>query len=188
MNASGKLLTPAQAAELLSVSPITVRYWAKEGRLNFVTTPGGHRRFERADIEKLLDDKSISNENERIVIVEDDKQHADVLIEFITVLYPDIKVDVAYSGFEAGLMIQALQPNLIFLDIVMPNIDGFTVCQQIKSNSKTKNIPIIAMSGYSDEAISDKILKAGASQFLVKPIRLSVLKETVDLCLHRNIE
>jgi len=186
VKSSVKLLTPAQAAELLNVSPITIRYWAKEGRLNFVTTPGGHRRFERAEIEKLLDTKIARNIQETIVIVEDDKQHADLLVEYIAVLYPDIKVYVAYNGFEAGTMIQGFQPNLIFLDLVMPDIDGFTVCKQIKANKMTKNIPVIAMSGYSDQETIDKILKAGASHFLVKPIKLSALKDAVDIELHRN--
>lgn len=188
LKSSEKRLTPAQAADLLSVSPITIRYWAKEGRLNFVTTPGGHRRFERSEINKLLDAKLVNNEKENIIIVEDDRQHADLLVEYIAVLYPDIKVNVAYSGFEAGTMIQALQPCLIFLDLVMPDIDGFAVCKYIKLNVMTKNIPIIAMSGYSDQEVIDQILNAGASQFLVKPIKLSALKAAVDLCLFNGTQ
>ena len=73
------------------------------------------------------------------------------LFEFIEVLYPNFDVKVAYSGFEAGSMIENLKPNLIFLDLVMPDIDGFAVCKHIRSNDSTKNIPIIAMSGYSQQ-------------------------------------
>lgn len=180
-----KLLTPAQASALLSVSPITLRYWANEGRLPFVTTPGGHRRFEHAEVEKLLSPQANKVNLQRIVIVEDDSLHADLLMEYMSVLYPSIEVHIASSGFEAGTMIQALNPQLIFLDLVMPDVDGFAVCAQLRQNETTKNTPIIVISGLSEPSSIERILAAGANQFLAKPIRLNVLKETIELYLQR---
>ncbi len=180
MNNPEKLLTPGQVGKLLSVSPITVRFWAKEGRLKFITTPGGHRRFERTEIEKLIKGKLVAKKEKTIVIVEDDEQHAELLVEFIEVLYPKYEVKVAYSGFEAGSVIEILKPNLIFLDLVMPDIDGLAVCKHIRSNDATKNIPIIAMSGLSRQENIDEVISSGANQFLTKPIKLSVLKRAVD--------
>jgi excisionase family DNA binding protein len=180
LDKSEKLLTPSQVGKLLSVSPITVRFWAKEGRLKFVTTPGGHRRFTRVEIEKFVGTKLVDKEKTTIVIVEDDKQHADLLVEFIEVLYPNFAVKVAYSGFEAGSMIENLKPSLIFLDLVMPDIDGFAVCKHIRSNDTTKNTPIIAMSGFSQQENIDEVISSGANKFLTKPIKLSVLKEVID--------
>jgi len=185
LSSSEKLLTPAQAAEILSVSPITIRYWANEGKIKFITTPGGHRRFEPNEVDKLLNTNTDSNKKENIVIVEDDVQFADLLTEYINVLYPELEVNTAYSGFEAGTLIQVSQPCLIFLDIFMPKLDGLAVCQQIKAERSTKNIPIIAMSGSSEQEKIDKILAAGADHFLAKPIRLSELKKSVDLCLQK---
>jgi len=180
LNKSEKLLTPAQVGKLLSVSPITVRFWAKEGQIKFITTPGGHRRFERSEVEKLAKSKLDTKKGKTIVIVEDDKQHADLLVEFIEVLYPKFGIEVAYSGFEAGSMIENIKPSLIFLDLVMPDIDGFAVCEYIRSNEATKNIPIIAMSGFSQQEHTDKVLASGANTFLMKPIKLSVLKRAID--------
>jgi len=180
LNQPEKLLTPGQVGKLLNVSPITVRFWAKEGRLNFITTPGGHRRFERTEIERFLGSKLAAKKEKTIVIVEDDQQHADLLVEFIEVLYPKFEVKVAYSGFEAGSMIENIKPSLIFLDLVMPDIDGFAVCKYIRSNNTTKNTPIIAMSGYSQQENIDDIIASGANKFLMKPIRLSVLKDVID--------
>ncbi|MBL4821992.1 MAG: response regulator [Colwellia sp.] len=180
LNKPEKLLTPAQVAQLLSVSPITVRFWAKEGRLKFITTPGGHRRFERTEIEKLIGSKLIAKKEKTIVIIEDDQQHADLLVEFIEVLYPKYEVKVAYSGFEAGSMIENLKPSIIFLDLVMPDIDGIVVCNHIRSNNTTKNTPIIAMSGSSQQENIDEVIASGANKFLMKPIRLSVLKNVID--------
>ena len=180
LNEPEKLLTPGQVGKLLGVSPITVRFWAKEGRLKFITTPGGHRRFERAEIEKLVGSDLAAKKKKSIVIVEDDKQHADLLVEFIEVLYPKFEVKVAYSGFEAGSTIENLKPSLIFLDLVMPDIDGFAVCRHIRSNDTIKNTPIIAMSGFSQQENIDEVIAAGANTFLTKPISLSVLKDAVD--------
>ncbi len=59
----------------------------------------------------------------------------------------------------------------------------FQTCQQIKANDLTKNIPIIAMSGYSEQDKIANFLASGADHFLSKPIRLPKLKTTVDLCL-----
>ncbi|MEY8215532.1 MAG: response regulator [Colwellia sp.] len=183
---SEKLLTPAQAGELLGVSPITIRYWANEGRIKFITTQGGHRRFEQAEINRLLKREPIVKAKETIVIVEDDQQYADLLVEFISVLYPQFDIKVAYSGFEAGSMIANVKPFLIFLDIVMPDIDGFAVCKHIRANNLTKNTPIIAMSGLSEQESIDNIILAGANEFLQKPIRLSVLKESVDALIQTH--
>jgi len=180
LNKPEKLLTPAQVGKLLSVSPITVRFWAKEGRLKFITTPGGHRRFERSEVERLAEGKLVAKKGNTIVIVEDDKQHADLLVEFIEVLYPEFGVEVAYSGFEAGSMIENIKPSLIFLDLVMPDIDGFAVCKHIRENEATKDTPIIAMSGFSQQEHIDKVIASGANAFLIKPIKLSVLKRSVD--------
>jgi len=180
LNKSEKLLTPSQVGKLLNVSPITVRFWAKEGRLKFIMTPGGHRRFEHTEIEKLIGSKLAAKKDKTIVIIEDDKQHADLLVEFIEVLYPKFEVKVAYSGFEAGSMIENIKPNLIFLDLVMPDIDGFAVCKHIRSNNSTKNTPIIAMSGFSQQENIDEVISSGANKFLTKPIKLSVLKEVID--------
>ena len=183
---SEKLLTPAQAGEFLGVSPITIRYWANEGRIKFITTQGGHRRFEQAEINRLLKRESTVKAKKTIVIVEDDQQHADLLVEFISVLYPQFDVKVAYSGFEAGSMIENIKPFLIFLDIIMPDIDGFAVCKHIRANSLTKNTPIIAMSGLSKQESIDSIISAGANEFLKKPIRLSVLKESIDALIQNQ--
>ncbi|AAZ26477.1 response regulator [Colwellia psychrerythraea] len=180
MNKLEKLLTPAQVGKLLSVSPITVRFWAKEGRLKFTTTPGGHRRFELSEVENLVGSKLVAKKDKTIIIVEDDKQHADLLVEFIEVLYPKFEVKVAYSGFEAGSMIEKIKPSIIFLDLVMPDIDGFAVCKHIRSNEASKNTPIIAMSGLSQQENIEKVIASGANTFLMKPIRLSVLKQAVD--------
>ncbi len=185
-NKSEKLLTPAQAGEFLGVSPITIRYWANEGRIKFITTQGGHRRFERSEINRLLKRDAIVKAKKTIVVVEDDEQHADLLVEFLNVLYPQFDVKIAYSGFEAGSMIENTNPFLIFLDIVMPDIDGFSVCKHIRSNNLTKNTPIIAMSGLSKQESIDNIISAGANQFLNKPIRLSALKESVDALIQNH--
>ena len=83
-------------------------------------------------------------------------------------------------AFEAGELMQKTKPDLILLDLMMPNIDGFTVCQHIKSNEDTKNINVITMTGYPSDENVERIKKAGAITCLAKPISLKDLNKVIS--------
>ena len=87
-------------------------------------------------------------ENQRILIVDDTPENIDVLIEVLS----DYKRSVATSG-EKALRIARSEnpPDLILLDIMMPGMDGYEVCQRLKSDEKTKAIPIIFLTAMVDE-------------------------------------
>jgi len=67
------------------------------------------------------------------------------------------------------------------LDLTLPGIDGFMVCQQLKSELSTKNIRVIAMTGYLNEDRHAKILDAGAEYCLEKPIEISTLLDAIGI-------
>ena len=180
-------LTPNQVAELLLVSPVTVRHWALDGRLKFVTTPGGHRRFARSDIEQFAREHAAnlsardSSAELRLLIVDDNRD----LVEFVsdllrTVEQPVVK-DFAFDGFEAGEKLHTFKPNVVLLDLMMPGLDGFDTCLRIKQNPLTHNIRVIAMTGFPTEENVQRILQAGAETCLAKPFRAPVLLEALGL-------
>ena len=176
-------LTPGKAAKLLHISPITLRYWANEGKLNFITTSGGHRRFKLSDIEQLQNTsnkQTIINGKPVILVVEDNDLHANLVVELVKELTSDYKVVVADDGYKAGSLIQKEKPQIILLDLMMPNLDGFSVCKQIKADNTTKNIPIIAMSGNTEPETIVKITKAGADAFLCKPLDIEKFNKTLE--------
>jgi len=185
------LLTPKEVAQQLGVAPVTIRLWAQENKLVFTTTPGGHRRFKQQDIDDFVAQHMNKTHNQlSVLIVDDNEQHAEFLQEYIHLLNADIITNIAYDGFDSGQLIFEIKPDLILLDLIMPGMDGYSVCQRIKQNPATANIRIIAMTGFSTPDNIERILKAGAETCLSKPIDTKVLSDilaqTTSQSTHAN--
>jgi excisionase family DNA binding protein len=165
-------LTPSEAAKLLMVSPITVRAWAQKGLLPSETTPGGHRRFLREAVEQFAkQSKSAPQRDElRVLIVDDDRQVAGFLVEWLSGLDEPFIVDSATDGFVAGSKVYTFEPDVILLDLMMPGLDGFAVCRQIKADPDTSDIRVIAMTGHPSPENERRILEAGADVCIAKPL------------------
>jgi len=172
-------LTPSEVATLLMISPITVRAWAQKGLLPSETTPGGHRRFLRESVEQFAKQcKTASQHSDlRILIVDDDKQVAGLLVEWLTGLDEPFIVNSATDGFEAGSKVHNFEPDIILLDLMMPKLDGFAVCRQIKANPDTRAIRIIAMTGHMSPENEQRIIEAGAEVCIPKPVDIKFLLE-----------
>ncbi len=172
-------LTPSEAAKLLMVSPITVRAWAQKGLLPSETTPGGHRRFLRENVEQFAKQcKAVPPRNDlRVLIVDDDKQVAGFLVEWLTGLDEPFIVSIAADGFEAGRKVYTFEPDIILLDLMMPELDGFAVCRQIKADPDTRDIRVIAMTGHPNPENERRIIEAGAEVCIAKPLDTKFLLE-----------
>ena len=167
-------LTPNEVAELLLVSPVTVRQWAQKGLLAARTTAGGHRRFNIDVVRQFairmgLGGAFTGNEAKRILVADDDHQLNEFLVKLLLSQDETVNVESAYDGFEAGTKIQAKRPDILLLDLMMPGLDGFQVCTQLKSEVETMHIHVVAMTGYYSQDNVDRILNAGADRFLRKP-------------------
>ncbi len=165
-------LTPSEAAKILMVSPITVRAWAQKGLLASETTPGGHRRFLRENVEQFAKQSKTAPQHDalRVLIVDDDIQVAGFLIEWLTGLDQPFIVSTAADGFEAGSKVHTFEPDIILLDLMMPELDGFAVCRQIKADPDTSDIRVIAMTGHPNPENEQRILEAGAELCIAKPL------------------
>lgn len=181
-----KLLTPNEVAELLLVSPTTVRFWAQKGALKALTTPGGHRRFKYPDVEEFAQSRGMNLEGNtgecRILIIDDDTTFGGYLVELFGQV-DGVKVELANYSFEAGLKVKSFKPQVVLLDIMMPGIDGFQVCKMMKDDRSLKNIRIIGMTGYPSDENVEKMLSAGAEVCLRKPIDSSMLLSLLGLQL-----
>lgn len=179
-------LTPNQVAELMMVSPATVRLWAQNGDLNALTTPGGHRRFLHNEVERFARQRGLTlnpsgGDGVRILIVDDDEQLLRYLVELLRGLSEKVVTETANDGFAAGLKILKFRPDVILLDLMMPGLDGFEVCRLVKSSPSTKAIRVIAMTGYHTPENVECIVNAGAEGCLPKPIDVQTLLDM--LCL-----
>lgn len=169
-------LTPNEVAELLMVNPVTVRQWAARGLLRSVRTPGGHRRFLPGDVEQFarargLEPGAVAHGRPgRVLIVDDDPQFGLYLAEVIALRDPDIEIELASDGFDAGIKTEAFRPHAVVLDVMMPGIDGFEVCRLLRARGTLNRIRIVAVTATHTSDIIERIRAAGADACLAKPV------------------
>lgn len=163
-------LTPQQVADKLLVSPITVRGWALRGLLKAEVTPGGHRRFLASEVERFAMERHQHDDRGqlRVLIVDDNQSLARYLQDFLST--HSLITETAFDGFDAGWKIQSFQPDILLLDLMMPRLNGFDVCRQIKEKPDTHSIRIIAMTGYPSPSNESRVINEGAECCLNKPI------------------
>lgn len=184
MNES-KPLGPADVARLIGVTAMTVRRISDKGELSFTVTPGGHRRYQMEDIVNYCQQKGIEMQNtalrQRVLIVDDDEQVAMMLKAFIESVSIPVETEVALGGFEAGLKIRSFLPGVIISDILMPDINGITLCETLKKDPSTEHIRVIGISGTTNEKDIEQFLAAGAETCLRKPVKRQELLAALNL-------
>lgn len=184
MEFDNEIITVTEAAKLCKVTRATIWRWIKSGLLNAGVTAGGHYRIYREDLDKLIKSKDmtccsrIERNKHKVLIVDDDPSVRKLFI--MTFMKNGFEVDSATDGFEAGIKIVKFQPHIVILDLYMPKLDGFEVCRQIKNNSSTSNIKIIAISGHDDQKIRKRILSCGADRFFEKPVDIKIIISEID--------
>ena len=109
----------------------------------------------------------------RILVVDDDTSN---LIELAGILQPDYKIYAVKDGTSALEKANEVLPDLILLDIIMPDMSGFEVLNNLKSSEKTREIPVIFITGISDSEDEIKGLAAGAVDYLRKPLNDVIVK------------
>ena len=119
-----------------------------------------------------------------ILIVDDNPANLGVLSDFLDIA--GFEVWIAKSGDIALERVKFALPDLILLDIMMPGIDGFETCRQLKSNPTTKNIPVIFMTALSDTESKVKGLSSGAVDYITKPFEQQEVLARVRLHLKVN--
>lgn len=185
-----KYFSTHEVAKLCQVTRGSVIRWIHEGKLAAATTAGGHHRIQPQDLYDLLkrlkmeipsglEGRPSKRHPIRVLIVDDDPNILKMLEEFFKINFPELAFWKASDGFEAGLRVQDLKPDLILLDLMLPGIDGFRVCERIRSQKELDHTKIIAITGMQDEKAQDSILALGANDFLNKPFNLVLLAEKV---------
>jgi excisionase family DNA binding protein len=166
-------LTPHQVADRLLVAPVTVRLWASRGLLKSVNTPGGHRRFRVEDVNEFIAKRQqvqsgSDNGPSRLLIIDDDAQFARYLSNLIASRAPTVSVEIATDGFSAGIKCEAMRPDVVTLDLQMPDMDGFAVCRLLTSMFRDRKPRIVALSGFLSAENIKRIQAAGADACLAK--------------------
>ena len=177
-----KPYTTGEIAGICNVTINAVKKWIASGKLIAFRTPGGHYRVRRDEFVDFLDRykldirDSVFPDRKRVLIVDDEKDVVEFIRSSIESMDNGYEIETAAEGYEALIKVGDFKPQLLILDIKMPNLDGFEVCRRIKA--KTDGIKILAVTAYGREEM-DSIIDCGADYCLAKPIKLKDLKKNV---------
>ena len=178
-------LTLGQAAKYLGVAQSTMRKWSDVGRVSAFYTPGGHRRYRRADLDQFLDRSGPagppSTSGPLVLIVDDDER----LREYVRVnLEAEGYVVREAASAEEGLAaLDEESPDLILLDVMMPKVDGWEMLQRVQEKHGVGAIPVIMFSGKVDEESAAEATSRGAQGFIGKPFDPRALIESTKQLL-----
>ena len=178
------VFTTGEAAEICKVSQQTIIRCFDSGRLKGFRVPGS--RFRRIPLDALVAFRkengipvdALNNGKRRILVVDDDPEIVEL---FVDVLERDgrFEVKTANSGYDAGMLTQEFNPDLLILDYMLPDINGNVVCQTIRANPAFEHVKIIIVSGVVNQEEINDLLKAGADEFVKKPFNIEKLIERV---------
>ena len=187
-----QLLTSSEVGALLQVNPSSVNKWVSQGRITAFRTPGGHRRIRAADLVAFLElhdmpipDSLRSASRRRVLIVDDDRAQLKALERLLKPFEKQLHLMLVDNGIDALVQVGAQKPNLVILDVFMPELDGLEVCRRLKANVETKDIDVVVTSAQLTSAIKETALEAGAIRCMSKPLHLPDL---VELLLLMDVE
>ncbi|MFC1851636.1 response regulator [candidate division CSSED10-310 bacterium] len=132
----------------------------------------------------MIEEQKMKVRQSTILIVEDNKFNRELLADLLQ--SPNYNLIFAVSGEEALEELAQVQPDLILLDIILPGIDGFEVCEKIRNNPALAEVPIIMVTALNDRDSRLKGITSGADDFITKPIDEDELKLRVKNVLQLN--
>lgn len=179
-------LSPGETAEILKVTPASLRGWTRKGILRAETTRGGHRRFPVSEVIRLARIKGLDVESSllmsiRLLIIDSDIESCMALQKSLSSFAGVSKVEVAHDGFTAGCLVTQFHPDVILLDLNVPGIDSAQICNFIKRDHQTKFIRVIAMCRNCSKKLQKQIVNLGAEVCFSKPLPLNLLKQALGL-------
>lgn len=179
--------TTYQVAKYLGVSLPTVVNWVDSGLMRAHRTPGGHRRIAQSDVIAFAreNDYPVARDllaalgtRRRVLVVDDEKDFSEMVREYL-MLKGDFDVEVADSGFAAGCAVTRFKPDLVILDLPMPDMDAFEVHRALRNDPETRHILVVACTAFPDPEIERRVQEARFDELLAKPVKLEQLLDLV---------
>ncbi len=195
MGREGKPYTTGEVAALCHVTINAVKKWIASGKISAFRTPGGHYRINEEDFKTFLEEyrmeikEEVFPDTSKVLIVDDEPQIREFLkgaLETESIAFKEdgtgkkikFEVETAGDGYEGLIKVGDFKPDLLILDIRMPRIDGFELCRRLRSDEKTRDIKILAITAFGKED-RDKIIECGADNCLPKPIVLDEFRKNI---------
>ena len=184
MSLSAKtVFTTGEAAKICKVSQQTIIRCFDNGSLKGFRVPGSRfRRIPREQLFAFMKENGIPTDalesgDRKVLVVDDDVELVELLVD---VFERDgrFEVKTANNGFDAGMLVREFRPDLVVLDVMLPDINGKEVCVRVRNDDTLESVKIICISGMVEQDKISELTAAGADDFMHKPC-------TVDRLLDR---
>ena len=176
------VFTTGEAAKICKVSQQTIIRCFDNGSLKGFRVPGSRfRRIPRDQLFAFMKDNGIPTDalesgKRKILVVDDDEELVELLVD---VFERDGRFETrnANNGFGAGMLVKEFRPDLVVLDVMLPDINGKEVCQRVRSDSSLESVKIICISGMVEQDKIADLRAVGADDFMHKPFTVDKLLE-----------
>ena len=174
------VFTTGEAAKICKVSQQTIIRCFDSGQLKGFRVPGSRfRRIPRDQLYTFMRENGIPTDaldsgKRKVLVVDDDEDLVELICD---ALDRDGRFDIrsVNNGFGAGMLIKEFRPDLIVLDVMLPDINGKEVCELVRGDKSMDNVRIICISGMVETGKIHELTEAGASEFMKKPFDVDVL-------------
>ena len=174
--------TTGEAAKICKVSQQTIIRCFDSGQLKGFRVPGSRfRRIPRDQLFAFMKDNGIPTEalesgKRKVLIVDDDEE----LVELLKDAFEhDGRFDIrtANNGFDAGMLVKEFRPDLVILDVMLPDINGREVCVRVRSDKSLDEVKILCICGMVEADKVAELRESGANDFVQKPFAVDKLME-----------
>ncbi len=124
-----------------------------------------------------MSSEEINLSGSRILIADDNEQNRELLDAYLA--DEDFEIMMAADGQETLEVVEANEPDLILLDIMMPRMSGYEVCEKLKADSEKRKIPVLMVTALNEMGDIEKAVNSGCDDFLTKPVNQLELKTRV---------
>lgn len=187
-NITIRAFTTFEVGKICGVYHTTVINWVNKGMLKAKATPGGHRRIFLPDLVEFMRrfdmpvPADLHSRPKRVLVVEDDPAVSRMLLRTLEGL-PGLFVSACSSGLEALMAIGKEAPDLLLLDIRIPQVNGYEVCRVLKANELTRPVKVVAVTGEALTEEEERFLSENADCFFRKPLSTEELRAKVSQLL-----
>ena len=127
------------------------------------------------------------SENHKILIVDDNQANCELLDAYL--VDSDYEIEFAYDGQQALDKAEEFQPDLILLDVMMPKLNGFEVCEKIKADSGSQGTMILMVTALNELGDIERAVKAGTDDFVSKPVtKMELLKRVENMLQLKGVK
>jgi len=181
MSAQKTVFTTGEAAKICKVSQQTIIRCFDNGSLKGFRVPGSRfRRISRDSlilfmVKNRIPTDALESGKRKVLIVDADVE----LLKDVFDRDGRFEIRTANNGFDAGMQVKEYKPDLVVLNVMLPDIDGKEVCQRIRSDKNLDSVKIICISAMVEQDTISELIAAGADDFMNKPFSVESLFQRV---------